>query len=314
MYGHSRTSGADGGPERTLNTMPDDLTELLRGAELVAEMEQVRRQLGTILDVIADGVIGIDLAGRVTFANPAACNMLSADETGLIGQHADRVLGRGATPPMESVLEVGGLREHELHLAPPSAEPFPAEMTVSVQTQAGVLIGGVLVFRDITDRVARRAALERLASTDALTGLPNRRALEAALEQAAVASDCSLLFCDLDGFKAINDVHGHDIGDVVLAVVARRLKEVTRGSDLVARLAGDEFCVLLESGDQLTAEAVAARAQRSVARPIDTDAGAVSVGVSVGVVSHRPGESAASMLRRADQGMYQQKRQRREQR
>ena len=133
-----------------------------------------------------------------------------------------------------------------------------------------------LVFR-WTQQLRQLAAA---ASTDALTGLANRRALFDLIDREAVAG--AVLFCDLDRFKAVNDEHGHHVGDEVLRVVADRLRGCVRTGDLVARAGGDEFVVIARDATEAEVDALADRIDAVVAQPIVVGAVTVDVGVSVG--------------------------------
>ncbi|SFL50281.1 putative bifunctional diguanylate cyclase/phosphodiesterase [Geodermatophilus ruber] len=173
---------------------------------------------------------------------------------------------------------------------------------------AGSGDGLVLHLRDVSDRSVTQRELERLAYTDFLTGLPNRaRFMNALAEVRAGSEPGCLLLVDLDGFKAVNDVAGHDAGDRLLCEVAGELRTAAREGDVVARLGGDEFAVLVRAG---RAEATAL-AERLVAvldhdhRPFAPDGesrgGPVfAVSGSVGVAELRPGCTPAEAVRRAD--------------
>jgi diguanylate cyclase len=118
-----------------------------------------------------------------------------------------------------------------------------------------------------------------------------------------------VLFCDLDGFKQINDTLGHEAGDRVLIEVAQRLSTTARDHDLVARIAGDEFVVLIrEIGSYHDAEAAASRQLAALKSPIVVAGTSVVVSASIGVAMARDYESAAELLRAADRGMYEAKR------
>lgn len=194
----------------------------------------------------------------------------------------------------------------------------------------GRLLQYIGVQNDVTARVEAERALaqerdrtrnyldriEQLAYTDPLTGLANRRRveerIEAALWDARVGGHAlALLFLDLDGFKTVNDAHGHGAGDELLVAVARRLREQVRRTDLLARLGGDEFLIALPGLDPATAVAearrVAAHLAREVARPVTLTAAGVEIRVltSVGVsVYPEDGESFGVLLHHADQAMY----------
>jgi diguanylate cyclase (GGDEF)-like protein len=160
--------------------------------------------------------------------------------------------------------------------------------------------------------------MREAANRDPLTGLPNRSLLMAQLEQALTRTrdtgrPVGLLFVDLDGFKAVNDDHGHDSGDELLIEVAHRLQQVVRPADTLARLAGDEFvmlCAELEAPHH--ADAVVARIQRQFETPFEFAHATVQIRVSVGVAFSGPlSDSPALLLRNADRDLYRKKRERR---
>lgn len=153
------------------------------------------------------------------------------------------------------------------------------------------------------------------AKTDKLTGLANRRELETVLErviaEATVAGQVfSLYFIDLDGFKPINDRYGHDVGDLVLVEIARRLRTVMRDSDIVARLGGDEFVAVAgRSSEKANMEQIAGRLVTAVNQPIPLETGTFSVGASIGIsLWPTDGETSEKLMRTADQAMYTAKR------
>lgn len=174
----------------------------------------------------------------------------------------------------------------------------------------------------LEERVASRtqqlaeanSQLEKMAAHDPLTGLANRSGLAQHLRAAMLrATRCeetlALLMIDLDGFKPINDNHGHDIGDQVLEVIARRLVEVARGGDFVARLGGDEFVVVAERiTDQATANALGERLRQAISAPIQLADKQLSVGASIGIsLSDGKTPDSGVLLQQADAAMYKQK-------
>lgn len=169
---------------------------------------------------------------------------------------------------------------------------------------------------ELEARVAERTAeLHAMAMSDTLTGLPNRRALLHMLPQALkravrLRRSCAVLFVDLDGFKAINDSYGHEEGDELLQQVGARIAATVRKTDMVARLAGDEFVVVLEMlpiPDD--AETTAHKMLLQLCLPFALSDNVVTVGASIGVAVFLPGDPVdiAALLARADQAMYKAK-------
>jgi cyclic di-GMP phosphodiesterase Gmr len=158
---------------------------------------------------------------------------------------------------------------------------------------------------DVTDDRRREELLHQRAQTDTLTGIANRGALFDALHRRLEdGAGCALLFCDLDHFKAINDEHGHAVGDRILAEVAARLVALAGPGDLVARFGGDEFVILCPEPDERALAEMVARVATEVGRPFPEPQGPLSIGVSVGVAVGRPGETADDLIGRADRAMY----------
>jgi diguanylate cyclase (GGDEF)-like protein/PAS domain S-box-containing protein len=174
-------------------------------------------------------------------------------------------------------------------------------------------LGVLAMYEDITERKLIEQRLEHMALYDGLTGLPNRSHFLARLEQAISkakrdGAQIGLMYFDIDKFKRINDTLGHDVGDEVLAKFAARVMGAIRESDVVGRLGGDEFCLLMESlPDAQAAQKLAAKLI-DVMRPAMRLGGTeLQVGTSIGIAYHRPGMSADEWIRCADQAMYRAK-------
>ncbi|PYG01334.1 PAS domain S-box-containing protein/diguanylate cyclase (GGDEF)-like protein [Thioalkalivibrio sp. ALE21] len=165
--------------------------------------------------------------------------------------------------------------------------------------------------RDITRDKQSEQRLWHQAHHDSLTGLPNRSLLQEHLRQALSrarrnGTRLALLVCDLDGFKPVNDRLGHDAGDVVLVTVAARLRSGVRESDVVARVGGDEFVLLLEAvGGPEDVRAVGRKLHQRFAEPVEINQEAVRVGLSLGAAIYPDdGERAEELLQQADHAMY----------
>ena len=169
---------------------------------------------------------------------------------------------------------------------------------------------------DITERKAHQSQLEHVAHFDALTNLPNRVLLADRLQQAMAqalrrAQHLAVVYLDLDGFKAINDQHGHDIGDQVLVALAQRMRLALREGDSLARLGGDEFViVLIDVDDRVASLPMLTRLKAACAQAVQVGALSLQVSASVGITFYPQAQQdidADQLLRQADQAMYQAK-------
>ncbi len=171
----------------------------------------------------------------------------------------------------------------------------------------------VFAFNDVTRRKEMQQELERQVSTDYLTGLATRRAMQEQLDrQAARAARSGRSFAvvigDLDNFKAVNDDYGHEAGDTVLAAVGSSIANTVRAADVAARWGGEEILLLLPDIDIAGAMNLATRVCEEVAAVnVGTPAGKVAVGITLGVAVHEPGDDLRLTLRRADDALYRGK-------
>lgn len=193
-----------------------------------------------------------------------------------------------------------------------SGEIYPEMLNISaVRDAAGKVRHYVGLFTDITQIKSHQQQLEHIAHYDVLTNLPNRLLFAEHLQQAmaqAVRRDSQLavVYLDLDGFKAINDLHGHSMGDNLLVVLAHRMRAVLREGDILARLGGDEFAaVLVDLNTAVDAQPVLARLLHAAADPVEIDDVVLRVSASIGYTLYpRDNADADQLLRHADQAMY----------
>lgn len=186
----------------------------------------------------------------------------------------------------------------------------PVEGTITlVRGRSGDLIGGVVVFRDVSEAEQLRERLVREATHDSLTGLRNRAAFDRHLRELTGGENHklrhALLYLDLDQFKIINDTRGHEIGDRLLIELTKRLRALVHKPDIIARLGGDEFGVLVQDAHEKTVMLLAEELRRTVLdyRFKEHDL-TFNVGVSIGVTLFSPGERAPEVLSRADIACY----------
>jgi len=227
---------------------------------------------------------------------------------------------RNLNESLPAALE-NGTWQGETVIQPLNGPEFPAHETIIAHRDAdGALSQISIMLRDISEQKAAESEIHRLAYFDALTQLPNRRLLATRLDEAMAHSRReeqlgAVLFLDLDQFKAINDASGHQAGDALLVDVARRLRASLRASDIVARVGGDEFVVLLENlGDATKIAADAARRVADKLRaanrfPPGTEAHRCNITMSVGVYLFDGSEDGGdTLLRCGDQALYTAKR------
>lgn len=216
---------------------------------------------------------------------------------------------------MSAALAASGHWSGEFWNRRPDGSVYAAANSMNTITDdAGQIAHYINVFQDVTERRQQQEFLESLAHFDPLTRLPNRTLLNDRIAQAMgragrAQSLLGVCFLDLDGFKAVNDTWGHEAGDDLLIVIARRLEACVRAEDTVARLGGDEFVVLLTAvTDTAECERAAARILASVREPIDVGGHTVHVGVSIGIALYpQDGDDAETLLRYADMAMYRAK-------
>jgi diguanylate cyclase (GGDEF)-like protein/PAS domain S-box-containing protein len=196
-----------------------------------------------------------------------------------------------------------------------NGEPYASLLNIStVRNPQGAITHYTGLYADITALKQTQQHLETLANYDPLTGLPNRMLLADRVEQAIARANraqklLAICFLDLDGFKPINDRHGHDVGDQLLVQVAQRLREAIRAGDTAARLGGDEFVLLLSDLDTIDeCEITLARVMDELSAPIAIGALQLSVSASIGVAVYPLDDGEPDMLlRHADHAMYQAK-------
>jgi diguanylate cyclase (GGDEF)-like protein/PAS domain S-box-containing protein len=275
------------------------------------------------LDAIGDAVVSVDVDGCITYLNPVAEVMTGWSRQESCGRRLDEVMclvdgaSRQAAPnPLALVLH-----DPSASLGPNSVligrhgREFAIEDTAApIHDRRGLLVGAVMVFRDVS--VARSLAVQLFhqARHDALTGLPNRLLLDERLSHAITSAHrhgkpLAVMFLDLDGFKRVNDSLGHEIGDLLLQSVSRRLVACVRASDTVGRQGGDEFVVLLEELNRPEdAAGVAGKMLADAKLPHHIGAHELSVALSIGIAVYpADGVDAQTLLKNADLALLRAK-------
>ena len=266
-----------------------------------------------------DGVLFTQPDGRILAANPAACQILRRSERDicLAGREGLVVADERARTAIAARAETGHVRT-ELTMCRGDGSQFVADVSSNVFTNEAGDVRACVTFRDVSDQASLRAELkektellDRLAREDELTKLRNRRGFAADAAQALAIADrdgvpVQIVFFDVDGLKRINDAHGHEAGDEVLRRFVAALEAATRGSDVTARVGGDEFVALLYGTTTKDAETTV---QRIADGCHDVVPAIPRVQFSYGMVERRSGSptSLDHFLHEADQRMYERK-------
>jgi len=255
-------------------------------------------------------VLVVDVSQRVVAANPAACGALGVAEHDLLGRDAVEIVVPREVADFRHEVRAGlhgdvpATYEHELRTLAADDRRVIA-WSISSLAHSPAEIGCIGV--DVTAARKDSDVMRQRAVTDELTGLANRSGLRDHLARMA-GSGASVVFCDLNGFKAVNDAHGHDVGDAVLVQVARRLQRTTRGEDFVARIGGDEFVIVAPPDINSDFDMLARRILRATDQPMILPGPIVAtVGMSIGMAVLEPGSDPAAVLTLADRDMYRMK-------
>lgn len=283
-----------------------DVTEQHHAA---AELEAGRLRLTTLLERFPGGVLMEDADDVVVVVNEGLCELFGLAErpADLVGLSHEALTARLGSERSGWLFEPGGGRR-SIEVAVPGGRALEIDWVPIARGEER--LGRVWLVRDITARKQREAALETLATTDSLTGLPNRRSFIARLEAAIAEArhlppgEGAVLMLDLDHFKRVNDTWGHAVGDDVLRYVAGLIRQGLRRKDVPGRLGGEEFAVLLPGTTLENARQLAERLrERFEGSPADTPVGAVPVTVSIGIAP-LDGQDADRVLERADEALY----------
>jgi diguanylate cyclase (GGDEF)-like protein/PAS domain S-box-containing protein len=290
------------------------------------ELARSRQEVGDLVRSMPIGLIATDSRGLITTANPAAAAIVGLD-------HVPRgfdVVAAVHPPEQQRVLaEVTHriIEKADFRLEFPIVRPDGSIRWVRSDAHPdyddqGRFAGISATWIDVTDVKVAEDELRRHASHDSLTGLLNRRmvfdqladAIDRCEARSGLEGHLTVLFVDLDGFKAVNDAHGHGVGDDLLVEVAARLTGAIDGLAVAGRFGGDEFVVTLDQDDVdatthgATAEGLADAIVAALARSFTVDGHELSIGASVGIATWTAGVSADDLISAADLGVYSAKR------
>jgi len=286
------------------------------------DQERLERAAG-VFTFAREGILITDVRGNILEVNDAFTRITGFSRDEVIGENP-RILKSGKQTAefyeeMWRALEQVGYWSGEVWNRRRDGSQYAELLTISaVRDAQGRVCNYVSLFTDITQIKEQQLVLERIAQYDQLTNLPNRGLLGDRLQQAMLHSQrreqsLAVVFLDLDGFKAINDTYGHDVGDALLVALAKRMQSALREGDTLARLGGDEFVVVIVDMEKLQdCEPVIDRLLLAASEPVSVPGNAgnivLQVSASMGVtIFPQDGSDADQLLRHADQAMYQAK-------
>jgi diguanylate cyclase (GGDEF)-like protein/PAS domain S-box-containing protein len=287
-----------------------DVQHSMRTDEALRESEAHHRM---IVELAREGIWTVDATGRTTFANRAMADMLDTTVRAMLAEsifdYVDDEMRAAAAENVEQFKSAGAV-ELDLQLTTKAGRTVWTRMNTSpINDHLGRYRGAIALVTDVTERRVLEQRLAADARQDALTEVANRTALFEGLG-AKLGGDrrVAALYIDLDGFKNVNDVFGHAVGDEVLRTVAARLSGVVRAGDIVARVGGDEFVVVSDAfEDPGEAVALGCRIRDVLARRIGLGSIQVEVGASVGIAFVDEADPDA-LLSEADRALYTAKR------
>ncbi|GGC04885.1 two-component system response regulator [Marinobacterium zhoushanense] len=303
--------------------LEDQRSRLQRTLGDVQRLESKNRLL---LESIGEGILGVDAQGRITYTNPACEKLLGLPEAQLSGRGIQEFVNLSHHQEEHIAWQDSqvfkrcnaGLTFHEEFglFYNKEKQVFPVKYLANPIHDGNRMVGVVIAFQDITQRRKIEEQLSRLAQFDTLTGLLNRGTFEKHLHRAIERADSnrrgfSLLHLDIDHFRQVNDQFGHDVGDLLLQEVSHRVCRLIRDGDLIGRLGGDEFIILLESFTEHHNRNAAQLAERIIdvlSEAFKIHGHEFFIGASIGIATFpESGELFEPLLQAAELAMFKAK-------
>jgi len=300
------------------------------------DLKEAYSKINILLNSAGDGILGINMLGEFTFANPKACSLLDFDVKDITKVKIQDFLldANDISEPIQYLLNscTESHSKHKRTISEPYAEKSTEKMGIEptvfwkksnqekfyVEYSCNLTFddhdncnGAVVLFQDISERKKMEQELIKMATFDTLTNLYNRTFFHENLEKMMKRSIrnnslLAVLYIDLDSFKAVNDTLGHHAGDTLLQQVSQRLSTTVRVSDIVARLGGDEFAIILHDlEDKQKAGLVAQKLVHKLSQPYFLEQGEANISLSIGIaIFSGSNETKDELLKRADAAMY----------
>ena len=281
---------------------------------LLDRLQESEARLRAILEHSGDAIFSIGTSGTIRFVSPAAGALFGCAPDDLVGRNAFDLVLAEDRPQVDAVMRQAFAAPERTFIAefrsllPNGDIVWHESHSRALCDGSGRAVAFVSSVRDISSRKAREARLSAAASSDPLTGLLNRRGFEAALDAtvgAQSARGCIALL-DLDHFKSVNDRYGHAAGDAVLRRIGELGRASLRNGDLMARVGGEEFVLLLREVQVPAAEAICERFRARIGAEafLLDDGTSIRVTASIGIAELGPNDATAAVLKRADDALY----------
>jgi len=293
-----------------------DFLDISDEMALIESLHERERLLDRLTEALPQGVMQLDRAGVIVHQNARVAELVGRPKSWTFDETFSHVAPADQVPlqlALEDVLAHGVDHDVEVQVAVDGGSARVLQVLLRSTHDDGLVSSVIVSVSDVTERVRLRDELELHARTDALTACLNRRSIMSAigemLDDRRPGRATAVVFIDLDGFKSVNDELGHAAGDELLATVASRLKQKVRGDDLVGRLGGDEFLVVLPAlADLERACDLADRLAEAVEQPIEIADTVIVPRASYGVACARhDGITVDELVARADRAMYRSK-------
>lgn len=288
-----------------------------RVKETMRELRAQAKELDAMLRAVPDLMFKFDANGKYLQVLATRPDLLVASRADLLGKHVVEVMPPEAASVVirciAKALESGYTSGEQICLNLPDGPHWFELSAARMSTSGGEAPAVVMLSHEISQRVKDHAEIQRLADFDHLTGLPNRALLRRLYEQVAARAarqnqHLAMVFLDIDHFKNVNDSLGHDVGDQLLVQVARRLRAGLRDTDIVCRVGGDEFVLVLDDATVDVAARLTRRLQHLLHEPFDLGPYQSGVTASMGIAMYPDdGVELEVLLRDADTAMYQAK-------
>ncbi len=284
----------------------------------IVQLVESKEDLNLILDSSAEAIYGIDLNGNCIFCNNSCIEMLGySDQSELLGKNMHRQIHHtrrdGTSFPTDDcrifrafIKGEGSHVEDEVFWRADGTS-FDVEYFSYPQIKNGKITGAVITFMDISERKQKEAKIQYLNCYDTLTGLHNRRCFEENRNKIDIPDNLplSVIFADINGLKMTNDIFGHTAGDELIKKSSEILQQVSRKNDVVARVGGDEFIILLPNTTGENAEKIITRIKSGFA---DAHIEAIKCSISLGLDTKRsPDQSLDEIIANAENAMYKDK-------